>query len=175
MIIRVPLLLQRSVAVIHRLDIRATRDEDPPGEEREGYDPILRETIAYERVLGRREDTRQELAPCRIPCQIELATEERLNELGVGSDSVTNMIIVFHRKDLERLSLLDTNREVVIKKGDRIDSLERYGAPVGTRTKVFRNPGLFVWEMRGASWGFGPDGYDLELAITSHRRQGPRT
>jgi hypothetical protein len=98
--------------------------------------------------------------------------EERLRQLGVGDDPVTNTVFVLHRKDLETKGLLDTNKEVVLKKGDRIDSIERFGSAVGMKVKVFKDPGLYVWQVRSGSWGFGPDGYDLELLITSNRAQG---
>jgi hypothetical protein len=156
------------------LDISATRTLDPDGEDTAGYDPTFREPIVYD-TGGIRTTSRQELPAVRIPCQVENATEERLRELGVGDDPVSNMLFVFHRLDLETLGLLDSNREVVIKKGDRISQLERYGSPVGTVIKKFAEPGLFVWEVRGRSWGFGPDGYDLELCIVEKRREGATT
>jgi hypothetical protein len=171
MIVRVPLLLQRSVAVIHRLSIGATRDHMPPGDVVEGYDPTFQEPIVYTEG-AERVSSRTELAPVRIPCQVEMMTEERLRQYVGGADPVTNMVLVFHRYDLDNLGLLDGNREVVLKKGDRIEELERYGGAPGNTIKRFTDPGLFIWEVRSASWGFGPDGYDLELAFTSKRREG---
>lgn len=175
MIIRVPLLLQPSIAVIHRLDVAATRNANPPGESYSGYDETLLESVVYDQNENSpdiRKDARKELAPIRIPCQIETLTDETLRELAVGDAPVTDIYFVFHRKDLENLGLLDENRDVIIKKGDRISHLERYGAAVGTITKTFSDPGLYIYEMRSKSWGFGPDGYDLEIALTTKRREG---
>lgn len=167
--IRVPLILQPSLAVVHRLSVEATRNADPEGPETTGYDETLREPISYEQgheVL----DTRREMAPIRVPCQIETLSFEALRQLRLGDAPISNMVFVFHRRDLERLGLLDSNRDVVLKKGDRISAIERHGAP-GVRSKSLKEPGLFVFEMRPRSWGFGPDGYDLELAIMSDRRE----
>jgi hypothetical protein len=174
-IIRVPLLLQKSVAVIHRLDIAATRTFDPVGEDTSGYDSTFREPIAYDDpVTDTRKSSRRERPIVRIPCQVENLTEERLRELRIGDASVSSIMLVFHRKDLGNLGLLDENQEVVIKKGDRVSALEQYGAPVGTVSKRFADPGLFIHEIQGRSFGFGPSGYDLEVAILSDRREGPQ-
>lgn len=172
MIIRVPLVLQPSVAVIHRLDVKATRQHDPAGDDASGYDEVLREPITYNDASGNRVDSRRELAEIRVPCQVEVLSDEKLREMVTGDDSVSNMIFVFHRLHLEQAGLLDSNRNVVLKKGDRISQIERFGAPTGTVTKKLEPPGLYVWEMRSASWGFGPDGHDLELAIMQKRREG---
>ena len=180
MIIRVPLVLKSSVAVIHRLDIDATRNEDPPGAQAgsnptdQGYNFLLREPVVYnEPSTAERTSTRKELPAVRVPCQVENLTEERLRELGVGDAPVSSQILVLHRKDLERLGLLDADRECVIKKGDRVSRLERSNAPAGQVIKRFQDTGQFVEEVRGASWGFGPDGYDLELVFLQDRRKAP--
>jgi hypothetical protein len=171
--IRVPLLLQKSVAVVHRLDIVATQNTDPTGEETAGYDHTLREAIVYNKsAIEGRVSSRKEMNAVRIPCQVENMTEEMLREMLAGDDSISNFILVLHRKTLETMGLLDDNREVVIKKGDRVSAIERFGAAPGTIVKKFSDPGLYVHEVRGRSWGFGPDGYDLELLILSRRRAG---
>lgn len=175
MIIRVPLVLQSSVAVIYRLDVKATRQADPEGEATSGYDETLREPIAYTGTGGDREDSRREFAVIRVPCQVEIMTDEKLREMVTGNDPVSNMVFVFHRADLERLGLLNTNRDVILKTGDRIEGLERFGGAVGAKTKTFEAPGLFIHQMQSRSWGFGPDGYDLELALISDRRRGFKT
>lgn len=173
MIIRVPLLLQQSVLVVHRLDISGTRTLDPPGPATSGYDDLLREPVVYD-VGNVRTSARQELPPTRVPCQVEIMRDERLRELRAGDAAISSMTFVLHRADLERLGLLDANRNVLLKKGDRVSQLERYGAPIGTVTKTF-DPQLYVVEVRSGSWGFGPDGYDLEMLIVAERREGATT
>ena len=175
MIIRVPLLLQKTIAVVHRLDIQATRSFDPVGEDTSGYDPTFREPIVYQDpVTAIRESSRHERPAVRIPCQVENMSEERRRQLAIGDAAVSNILLVFHRRDLEQMGLLDADQEVVIKKGDRVSRLEQFGAPPGRTVKRLAPPGLFITEMRGASFGFGPTGYDLELAILSDRREGPQ-
>lgn len=175
MVIRVGLVLQPSVAVIHRLDVKATRQANPEGEATSGYDEVLREPIAYTGTSGQREDSRKEFAAIRVPCQVEVLSDEKLREMVTGNDPVSNMILVFHRSSLDRLGLLDADRTVILKTGDRIEGLERYGGAVGAMTKRFAPPGIFIHEMRSRSWGFGPDGYDLEIALISERRKGFKT
>lgn len=175
MIIRVPLVLQKTIAVIYPLDVTGTRAHDPVGPDTSGYDEILREPIVYNDVGGSRVDSRQELPPIRIPCQVENMTDEQLKEEVSGDVPVSNMILIFHRADLERLSLLDSNRNVIIKKGDRVSSFERYGAPIGTVVKTLTEPGLYIHEMRSRSFGFGPDGHDLEFALLAERKHGAST
>ena len=175
MIIRVPLLLQKAVAVIHRLDITSTWNVNPPGEKTTGYSHTFDEPIVYdtsEVAPNTRTSARTEMAAVRIPCQVEILTDEELRQIALGDDPITNLSLILHRRDLERLGLLDSNRDVLLKKGDRISCLERYGAASGTVVKSFANPGLYVLEVRSGSWGFGPDGYDLERVITFRRKEG---
>jgi len=171
MIIRVPLLLQKSVVVIHPLNIGAGRNVDPTGEETSGYDDVLNEPIAYTTPTNERKTTRRESPALRIPCQVENLTDEQLKQMATGDDPITSIAFVLHRQDLEELNLLDDNGDVLIKKGDRVEKLEKYGAPVGTTIKTFLDPGLYVHEVRSKSWGFGPDGYDLEIVYTSRRQE----
>ena len=141
MIIRVPLLLQKSVAIIYRLNISATRTTNPTGEDNFGYDETLREPITYENPTGTVQETRKEDAETRVPCQVETWRYEELREAGFGDAPVTDMIFVFHRQDLKRLNLLDSDQNVILKKGDRISHLERFGTVKGVVTKRFSDPG----------------------------------
>lgn len=172
MVFRVGLILQPSVAVIHRLDIKGTRQVDPEGEATSGYDEVLREPVAYTNTAGQRQDSRRELAAIRVPCQVENMTDEKLKEMVMGNDGVYSIMLVFHRTHLERMGLLDNNRDIILKTGDRISGLERYGTSGRFPIKKFKEPGLFIKEMRSRSWGFGPDGYDLEIAILTDRSEG---
>lgn len=173
MVFRVGYILQPSIAVIHRLDTEATRLDNPDGEPDSGYDDTFREPMVYDKAKER-VTSRKESAAIRIPCQVEIATEEQLRELHTGDDPVSNMIFVFHRAVLEQHGLLDIDtRDVLLKKGDRISAIEKFGAPVGTVVKKITGDGLYVVQMRSASFGFGPDGHDLELAIMTNRQLGP--
>jgi len=168
MAIRVPLISPLDV-VIYRLDIQATWAEDPPGSDYdEGYDHILEEPVVS-RTAGVRTVPRQEMTAVTVPAQVETAHYEELNAIFGGDNPATDQVFVFHRRDLERLSLLDANKDCVLKPGDRIDHLEKNGRTVKTYSKP-----LYIYEIRMGSQGFGPDGYDLEMAYTSYRSTDPR-
>jgi hypothetical protein len=111
--------------------------------------------------------TRVEMDQVKIPCQVEDQSFERIHFVLGGDAESTNMVFVFHRRDLERLSLLDTlTRKCLLKPGDRIDHIENRAGTATTLT--FKDP-LYILEVRPRSWGFGPDGYDLEVAYTTNR------
>lgn len=168
--IRVPLIAQTSVAVIYRLDPTATAAVDPPGPDAAGYDPVFREPIVYDNA-GTRTSARRELAPVRVPCQVEAARFEELRQQFSGDAPNSNVVLVLHRQDLETLGLLDpTTRKLLIAVNDRVSGLERSGAP-GQVVQPFVGEGLFVFEVRPASFGFGPDGHDLELLYLNDREK----
>ena len=141
MIIRVPLILQPVIAVIHRLDVKGTRQHDPEGVATSGYDEVLQEPITYNTPTGTKVDSRREFAPIKVPCQLENLTDEQLDQMITGDTPVSNMVLVFHRADLERLGLLDSNRNTIIKKGDRVEHLERANGAAGAVVKKFTAPG----------------------------------
>jgi hypothetical protein len=168
MTIRVPLISPID-AVVYRLDIQATWAVNPPGAEHSaGYDPVTEEPIIY-RSAGVRVEPRQEMAAVRIPCQVETARADELNMIFGGNDPVAEHIFVFHRQDLASLSLIDANGNCLLKTGDRIGSLEKNGRTVKTYQKK-----LYIYRIDMGSQGFGPDGYDLEIAYTSYRSADPR-
>lgn len=130
MAVRVPLLLQRVAAVVHRLDIAATEAFDVPGPAVSGYDRDFQEPIVFTTGGGARESARQELPAVRIPCQTESLKFEELRQLFSGDVPSFNMILVFHRKNLEDLSLIDpTTRDPLVRVNDRVSALEKLNAP----------------------------------------------
>ncbi|HUW09865.1 MAG TPA: hypothetical protein VM537_09045 [Anaerolineae bacterium] len=167
MAIRVPLIAPVSAA-IYRLDIQGTWATDPPGSPTEGYNYLLREPVVS-RTAGVRTVTRAEMAVVLVPCQVEVQSYQQLSSTFGGDSAVTEIALVTHRRDLESLSLLDANRHCILKPGDRISHIERTGRTVQT----FNKP-LYIYEIRPKSWGFGPDGYDLEVIYTTYRSSDPR-
>jgi hypothetical protein len=166
--VRVPLLNPITV-VLYRLDIQATWSEDPPGAHAsEGYDYLLREPVVS-RTAGVRTVPRVETGPVSVPAQVEVLSYQQLQATFGGDNPATDTAFVLHRQDLESLGLLDSNRNCVLKPGDRVDHLEMSGRTIQT----FKKP-LYVYEVRPRSWGFGPDGYDLEILYTTHRSADPR-
>jgi len=165
--IRVPLLFPVT-AVIHRLDLATTRAVDPPGAPTAGYDDILREPVGYDQA-GVRTSPRRELAAVRVPCQVEMRTYEELRMIFTGNDPVGTTVLVLHRKDLSRLSLLSsTTGNCLLKAEDRISRLEQRGRVILTPQKP-----LFIYAVLPASWGMGPDGYDLHIVYTTERTAYP--
>jgi len=156
-------------AVIHRLDITATRAVDPPGPDAAGFDDVLGEPLGYAGVGGERTAPRQEMAPIRVKCQVETRTFEELRMIFTGNDPVGNLVLVCHRRLLRRQGLIDASTgRCLLKSGDRIEKLERGGRTVMQPVKP-----LYVYAVLPASWGLGADGYDLEVVYTTERTAYP--
>ena len=163
-------LIAPSYASVYPLDIQATWSFAPPGGSGSGMDRTFREPIISRDVDNLRASARQELAEIIIPCQVEDTTFERLRMVLGGDADVTNMVFVFHRRDLDMLGLLDANQRCTLKPGDRIDHIEDR---LGNVTLTFSDAGLYILEVRRRSWGFGPTGYDLECCYTTSRSALP--
>jgi hypothetical protein len=173
-IFRVPFVLEKSLAVIHRIDLSATTALEPFSGQVGGYDKDFREPVVYdvEVPTGKvRETTRVELPAIKVPCQVEEVEFEKLRQLFAGDMPSTNMTLVLHRMDLHRMSLIDpTTGKPLINKNDRVSHLENFRTP-GTVTLKFDDPGLYVFEIRPGSHGFGPDGYDLNIVYLSEKER----
>lgn len=173
MAIRVGLLLEKVVAVVHRLDITSTRAFDPPGTQlSSGYSSAFREPVVFDdATTGTRESARRESSAVRVPCQLETRTFEELRQELGGDVPTTALVMVTHRRDLERLELIDTtSRAPLIRVGDRVSAIEKFGQS-GISARPLAAP-LYVFHVLPASFGFGPDGYDMELFFLSDRPQG---
>lgn len=170
--LRIPLVPNTVAAVVHRLDVVATRAVDPPGAGTSGVDDLLDDVVVYtDAGTGLRTSARREVAAVRVPCQLETLSHDRLRETFGGDAPTSTMVLVFHRRDLASLGLLDaTNRACLVRVNDRVSAIERVGSP-GTVVMPLgpENLGLFVYEVRAGSWGLGPDGHDLELVYMNDR------
>jgi len=168
----VPLLLEKSIAVVHRLNVPATASLHPYSGQSTGYDKDFREPITFDaRRQGKtiRDNARSEYPAVRIPCQVEMNRFERLNQQPPGVDSQNGIQLVFHRTDLKRMKLFDSgNKEPLIGRNDRVSSIEST-RKVGVPTVPVKAPGLFIVELQPASFGFGVDGTDLFIAFLSDR------
>lgn len=169
----VPLVLEKSLAVVHRLNPSATRSLQPAGQE-SGYDKDFREPITYDATRqGKvvRENARSELPAIRIPCQVEMIRFERLAQAPPGDDPQTGFTLVFHRMDLKRLKLIDKDtKRLLLKVNDRISAIESFKQP-RVPTVHIDPPGLYIVELQPGSFGFGIDGTDLYLAYLSDRER----
>jgi hypothetical protein len=173
---RLGLVLEKSTAVIHRLNPAATKDLRPYPGVPAGYDKDFREPLVFDGGPASDEkerlDTRMELPPVRVPCQIETPKFEELLQEVQGNDPKTTFHIVLWRRDLEDLGLIDTkSRACLIKVDDRVSCIEKWNEP-GVVTVPFSPPGMYITEVQPGSPGFGPDGYDLEICFLSRRRKG---
>jgi len=98
-----------------------------------------------------------------------MQTFEMLMATFGGDNAATEIALITHRRDLARLGLLDSNKKCMLNVSDRIDHIEKNGRTVLT----FEKP-LYIYEVRPRSWGFGPDGYDLEVLYTTYRSTDPK-
>lgn len=164
--ITVPLLFPSTV-LISRLDITTSWAVNPPGTPTKGYDYDLREPRAYEDpTSGNATDALRYKAQIRIPCQVETQTFEQMQHALGGDAPVTNMVFVLHNSDLVSLGYLNiTTGALDLKTDDRIDAIERYGLP-GMPIRIFSD-GLYIYQIKPASWGMGTTGQDLQLVYTS--------
>jgi hypothetical protein len=166
--------------VISRLDVPATQRVDPDGAGpiTQGYDPDLREPIAYTDGAGDRATTVRYKTPVRVPCQVEVKTYEELRQVFQGDAPVTTMVFVLHNKDLRRLGLLTCkagcgsgSQSLKIAKNDRIDGV--LCMRKGESNTDLVEP-LYIYRIDPGSWGMGPSGTDLKIVYTANRPALPQ-
>jgi hypothetical protein len=143
------------LAEIFRVDTAAmaTSDPDGPGPLTSGYDPDFKEPVLVDsNDDGIAEPLRREFPPVRVPCQVEPDALEVLRMSASGNAPRSKLELVFHFRDLERLSLVDaTTGGALIRPSDRLAAI--YDLE-GQLVQAIRNPpGLYVTESR--SIGFG--------------------
>jgi len=171
----VPLLLNVSLAVIHRLSPASTDDAAPFAGQTTGYDDDFQEPVVYadDRAGGVtvRETARIELPPIRVPCQFEPVKLEELRQRFSGDMPSSHIQLVLHRQDLTLMKLIDTYTGApLLKVNDRVERLEARSNP-GKSTIPFKAPGLYIFEISPASAGFGDAGHDLYLAFLHERER----
>lgn len=150
-------LINRYEAELAQLDTSATAgDPDGAGVLQSGYDDVFNEPVVYTNSAGVRTDARKEKALIRVPCQIEPAMFEALQQLAAGDAPDSRVILCFLFFDLLQLGLVDaTTGEAEIRKGDRLNAIyERCGGPL---VQAIRSPpGLYVTQSAfGAGIGRG--------------------
>ncbi len=135
------------LAELHRLDTVAMATQTP-GYDADFKEPALLDTDGDD--AG--EAYRREHAPVRVPCQVEPETLEALRMTPSGNAPQSNLQVVFHFRDLERLGLVDVSTgEALIRVGDRLGGLfDTEGQLVWA---VRTPPGLYVTEARHAGFG----------------------
>lgn len=116
-----------------------------------GIDPDFHEPV----ILAPAPDAmgplaRRELAPIRVPCQIEPESLEALHMTGAGDEPQSRVQLVLHFRDLEQRGLIDASTgRAAIAPGDRVSGFyDQAGA-------LIEAVDLYVVEARPLAFGFG--------------------
>jgi hypothetical protein len=162
------------LAELHRLDVGRTAR--PPGLP-SGMDEDFKEPVLLDRDDdGIGERIRNELPPVRVPCQVEPAVFEEERMYPAGTSPRSQMALVFHFKDLERLGLVDAaTGEALIRTGDRLAGIYD---KAGRLVQAIRTPpGLYATEVRPIGFGLhraGPTRNLLLVQFDERRTAAPR-
>lgn len=116
------------------------------------YDPVYRTVRKVDTDGdGIGETQRAYKSTVLLPAQIEDRAMEEYNPTVFGNVPEHDMVLVFHFKDLERLSLIDPDGRPSINVGDKLVAIKnKHGTLIRT---IPDPPGLYVVEPR--------DSYDL--------------
>jgi hypothetical protein len=170
----VPLLLEKSLAVIYRLNLDSTNDVQPASGVTSGYNHILREPVVYDDTIrGRttRKTARSEYPAIRIPCQVEPLKTDEARQLPQGKVPDIYEVLVFHSRDLKNHNLIDkATGEILLKDNDRITALEPYRSPKKS-VYTFSGDGAFIYHIQPRSYGFGANGHDLFIVYLAERQK----
>jgi len=161
------------LAELHRLDTLVTAaDPDGAGPLTAGYDPDFKEPVLVDPDDdGLGQSTRREHPAVQVPCQVEPEVFEALAMFASGNSPSSQVKLVFHFRDLERLELVDpVSGEARVRVGDRLGALfDRGGALV---QRIRTPPGLYVTEARPIGFGlFRPRPQRNLLLVTFEPRR----
>jgi len=145
------------LAELRRLDTAAMAATDPDGAGplTGGFDPDFKEPVLVDRDGdGIAERERVELSPIRVPCQVEPKVFEDLHLLATGDSPRSDLSLVFHFRDLERLRLVDAaTGDALIRPNDRLAGLYDLG---GRLVQTIRTPpGLYATQAQPRGFGLG--------------------
>ena len=144
-------LIFKFLADLRRLDTQAT--SAPGSGLHQGYDADFKEPGLVDRDGdGIAERERIELPFIMVPCQVEPKELENLQMLASGDSPRSNIGLVFHFLDLERLGLVDTQSgQALIRPKDRLAGLyDLCGALIQT---IRTPPGLYVTQTLPRGFG----------------------
>lgn len=158
------------LAEIAPLDTVATAaDPDGAGPLISGYDEDFKEVVK----LPDGSSARVEKTHIIVPCQVENDMSfEMMRQIGTGDAPDTLMRLVFHYQYLEDNSLVDAvTGEPLIRKNDRLVAIRDYNT--NDIIESFKYPpGLFIVEVRSASFGLCSQKRNLLIATLHDREQG---
>lgn len=165
-------LINPFLAEIARLDTVATAaDPDAAGPLASGYDPDFKETVVLEDA-GERRDARREMPPILVRCQVEVGAFEALQQLAAGSSPNSQVTLVFHFRDLERMNLVDpASGDALLRVNGRLVAIRDLA---GNLVQAVRSrPGLYATEVQPQSFGLGRS-RNLLLVTFQERELGVR-
>lgn len=166
-------LIFPQLAEIYRLDTTATAaDPDGAGPLVSGYDPDFLEPVQIPGGSQAGTDARREIAAPYIPCQVEVEAFEALQQVASGNAPNTQVRIVFHFYDLERLGLVDASTGLAkIHAGDRLHAIRRISNE--SIIQMIRNPpGLYAVDAQPRSFGLSSGERNLLVVTFQPRAQG---
>ena len=148
-------LIFKFLAELHRLDTHTTATEDPDGSGplTGGYDPDFKESVLVDPDQdGIGEPVRVEHPAIRLPSQVEPEAFDELRMFASGNAPRSQIDLVFHFKDLERLGLVDTQTgDALIRSGDRLGAI--YDLAGELVQEIRTPPGLYVTEAKPIGFG----------------------
>jgi len=167
-------LVDAFLAELAQLDAAATAaDPDGAGALTSGYDADFQETVLVPTPGGRATNARREKPLLRIPCQVEVQAFGELTELLPGNSPRSNLVLVFHFQDLERMGLVErTTGDALLRVGDRLEAIRDYRT--GELVQAIRTPpGLYLTQAQ-PEFGLGRR-RNLLLATFTDRALGIRS
>lgn len=137
-------------ADLRRLDTAGTAAAKDGG----GYDDDFHEPSPYPAVDGQGPGTttRAEFDSLLLPCQVELGSNEKIRQFFQGNNPTTQLVLVFHFRDLESAGLVDESGNALLRVGDRLERIlqARTGAVAWTPIDQ-----VFATEIQPNSFGLG--------------------
>ena len=121
------------------------------------YDDDFREPVLSDpdsNRVGKR--VRPELTVVSIPCQIRARDFQGLRMMASGDAPSSELILILHFDDLERLSLVDVDGNAALIPGDRLNSITTMTGVVEATFKT--PPGLYLQKAVPRGWGLNMGG-----------------
>jgi hypothetical protein len=154
-------LLRPFLAEFERLDTDATESAN-------GYDPIWK-TPRVSYLDGTRATGQQYLAAIRVRAQVEVVTQEQLQQAPGGNIPDSMMRLVVHISELEQRSLIDADGMPMIRVNDRLIAIYTLG---GVLEERYAKP-LYITSVDRPAFGIGGR-RNLAVFTAEDRPQGAR-
>jgi hypothetical protein len=136
------------------------------------YDHTFREVIKVDTDNdGIGESQRKEYAHDMVPCQVEPQTWETLRAHDLGNNVEIDVALVFHFRDLERLSLVQSDGNPAIHVGDRLVAIWNRAGSVKVQD-VRTPPGLYVTESNPIGYGLDVLAPSRNLLLVTFQQRG---